>query len=494
MTKLLVGFHRWVSIALCLMFSAWFASGIVMIYVPFPSLSDGERIGRSEFVDISDITSLSESFEATGINIASRIRLLPYQDRPVLVVEGDSSRVVAVFADSSELVPELTAEDSRQIAEKFSNSPIISVSDRIMYDQWVVHDRFDPYRPFFRVDLDDEALTHLYVSTKTTEVLQKTNRQQRVWNYFGAVIHWIYPTVIRKDWALWDQLVWWVSLFGILGVVAGIILGLKHSVNRWKRGSPVLSSPFRGWLAWHHKIGVIFGVFVLLWIFSGWLSMDHGRLFSTPNPTFNQETNLRGIRLSTALSQVSQQDLNEFSNVREFEISALAGQAMLIAKNGQASELLMIEADLIPDQDFLISVAQTAVSNAWPSVAIRDKYMVAEDDMYGRLREGSLPEKTLRIALDDVDRTWVHVDLNEGRIISVIDRSRRLYRWLFNGIHSLDLPGLADTRPLWDILIVFFMFVGFAFSSTGLVIAYTRLGRVFNHKGRFRGKVRHLDA
>ena len=289
-------------------------------------------------------------------------------------------------------------------------------------------------------------------------------------------------------------MVWWVSLFGILGVIAGIILGLKHTVTGWKRGSQLLASPFRGWLAWHHKIGVIFGVFVLLWIFSGWLSMDHGRLFSTPDPSFNQETNLRGIRLSTALRQVSKEDLNEFSNVREFEISALAGQAMLIAKNGQASELLMIETDLIPNQDFLISVAQTAVSNAWPSDSIRDTYMVAEDDIYGHLREGSLPETTLRIALDDVDGTWVHINLDDGRIISIVDKSRRMYRWLFNGIHSLDLPGLADTRPLWDVLMVFFMFVGFAFSSTGLVIAYTRLGRVFNYKGRFRGKVRHLDA
>ena len=383
MIKLLAGFHRWISIALCLMFAAWFASGIVMIYVPFPSLSDGERIERSEFVDTSDITSLSESFKAAEINIASRIRLLQYQERPILVVEGDSSKVVAVFADSSELVSEITAENSRDIAEKFSDSPIISVSDQIMYDQWVVHDRFDPYRPFFRVDLDDEDRTHLYVSTKTTEVLQKTNRQQRLWNYFGAVIHWIYPTVIRKDWALWDQLVWWVSLFGILGVIAGIILGLKHSVTGWKRGSQLLSSPFSGWLAWHHKLGFIFGVFVLLWIFSGWLSMDHGRLFSTPNPTSNQENNLRGINLSAALNQVSREDLNKFSNVREFEISALDGRAMLIAKNGQTSELLLIETNSSPNQEYLISTAKSAVSQAWPEMSIKSSYIVAADDVYG---------------------------------------------------------------------------------------------------------------
>ena len=83
MNKLLVSFHRWVSILLCLMFAAWFASGIVMIYVPFPALSHAERIERAEVIDISGVTSLSEPFIATGIDTAARIRLLQYQKRPI---------------------------------------------------------------------------------------------------------------------------------------------------------------------------------------------------------------------------------------------------------------------------------------------------------------------------------------------------------------------------------------------------------------------------
>ena len=478
MNKLLVSFHRWVSILLCLMFAAWFASGIVMIYVPFPALSDAERIERAEVIDISGVTSLSEPFIATGIDNAARIRLLQYQKRPILVAEDYSNNSVAVFADSAELVPTLTSADAQNISENFSDAPIVSVGDPIMYDQWVVHDRFDPYRPFFRVELGDKDRTHIYISTKTTEVLQKTTRHQRVWNYFGAVIHWIYPTVIRKDWALWDQLVWWVSLFGILGVIAGMILGIKHSVAGWKRGSKGLASPFSGWLAWHHKIGFVFGVFALLWIFSGWLSMDHGRLFSTPAPSDKQEADVRGISLTTALSQTSHEDLTKFLDTREFEISALAGQALLIAKNDQASELSLIGMDLIPDQQYLIPAVQSAVSQAWPSISIKDSYMVAADDVYGHLREGSLPETTLRIVLNDVDETWIHVNLDDGRIISVMDRSRRMYRWLFNGIHSLDLPGLADKRPLWDVLMVLFMIAGFMFSITGVVIAYRKLVRL----------------
>ena len=35
--------HRWVGIASALLFAMWFASGLVMLYVPYPSLSERER-------------------------------------------------------------------------------------------------------------------------------------------------------------------------------------------------------------------------------------------------------------------------------------------------------------------------------------------------------------------------------------------------------------------------------------------------------------------
>ena len=54
------------------MFAIWFASGVVMIYVPFPSLPDAERIARAEIVDISGITSLSDALTATDIQSVDR--------------------------------------------------------------------------------------------------------------------------------------------------------------------------------------------------------------------------------------------------------------------------------------------------------------------------------------------------------------------------------------------------------------------------------------
>ena len=35
--------HRWIGIGTCLLFAMWFVSGVVMMYVAFPQLTDAER-------------------------------------------------------------------------------------------------------------------------------------------------------------------------------------------------------------------------------------------------------------------------------------------------------------------------------------------------------------------------------------------------------------------------------------------------------------------
>jgi uncharacterized iron-regulated membrane protein len=81
----------------------------------------------------------------------------------------------------------------------------------------------------------------------------------------------------------------------------------------------------------------------------------------------------------------------------------------------------------------------------------------------------------MRITLDDPSATWVHLDGMTGEIVSVMDRSRRAYRWWFNGLHSLDFPGLVQRRPVWDVVMLILLAAGFAFSLTGVVIGVRRL-------------------
>ena len=99
MMHAIVLLHRWLGIAFCLLFAMWFASGIVMHFVPFPSLTEAERFagldaGRS--AERSRMT-VADAVAASEIADATRVRLVQRSDGPVYVVSG-RSRVRAVHA------------------------------------------------------------------------------------------------------------------------------------------------------------------------------------------------------------------------------------------------------------------------------------------------------------------------------------------------------------------------------------------------------------
>ncbi|WP_426441125.1 hypothetical protein [Bradyrhizobium genosp. P] len=66
--------------------------------------------------------------------------------------------------------------------------------------------------------------------------------------------------------------------------VAGFWIGILRLrlTRRYARGA---ISPYRGWKAWHHIAGLIGGIFVFTWMFSGWLSLNPGGAFEGPGIT-----------------------------------------------------------------------------------------------------------------------------------------------------------------------------------------------------------------
>jgi uncharacterized iron-regulated membrane protein len=474
--------HRWMGVILCLFFACWFISGAVLIYHPFPSLSESDRLARSSHVDLSQINvSPKEAVQIAGGNELDRLRLIDLEGRPVYVLHDFDNDIQTVDAKSGMLIDFLKKDDASKISEKFSKIAVLNVEGPLDHDQWIVPNRYDPYRPFYRVSLKDENETILYVSARTGEVLQKTEWSERGWNYIGAVTHWIYPTILRKNWALWDQAVWWLSLLGVITAVAGLWLGIIRFRGSASGKIKDTISPFNGWLRAHHILGLLAGIFVLTWIFSGWLSMDHGRIFSKPNPKPDQVKKFRSISIAQAVENVSIEALKSLDDFSEGEIFAMGGKTFITTRN--AKEQKLFEPN---NSNFLSSVkikeneVVNAVKEAWTSSKIQSTERSGESDIYGNLREGSLPSNTLRVILEDPLQTWVHVDMDSGQIVSVMDRSRRQYRWLFNGLHSLDFPGLANHRPVWDVLIFLLLGLGFLFCITGVVIGMKRLFRTDN--------------
>lgn len=485
----LVQLHRWFGICLCLFFAAWFISGAIMIYVPFPSLSNEQRLADSAGIDISRLSiGPAEALASAGPQPISRLRLLDLAGRPVYVLHRQGGKLEAVGADDGLPIAGVSKQEARTIAEAFASHRAARVEGPIDNDQWIVPNAYDAHRPFYRVHLDDADKTIFYVSGRSGEVLQRTFGYERAWNYFGSVVHWMYPTVIRKHPDLWRYSLWWLSLSGIFVVGAGAWLGISRMRAARLRGQSI--SLYRGWHRWHHMLGLGAGLFVLTWMFSGWLSTDPGWLFSDPTPTSIIRERYQGMSVEQAARAFEVQDLKAHSGSREMEITAINGAPMLLVHDGNNVRAFTPDGVELADEAMLPrSLIVAAVQAAWPEHAITAVEELSSDDIYGNVREAdaALPGSTIRVKLDDPSQTWVHINAATGEIVSIMDSGRRLRRWLFSALHSLDLPGLANHRPLWDVVIVTLLIVGFLFSTTSAVIGMKRLTVITKSKKRRSG-------
>ncbi|MEI9985039.1 MAG: hypothetical protein WDN69_18680 [Aliidongia sp.] len=66
---------------------------------------------------------------------------------------------------------------------------------------------------------------------------------------------------MRRNGAIWSQIVIWTSLIG--GVLT--LIGLYIGVDRFGRRLDGKWSPYRGIQLWHHLPGLVFGLFTLSW-------------------------------------------------------------------------------------------------------------------------------------------------------------------------------------------------------------------------------------
>jgi len=472
--------HRWLGITLGLLFALWFASGMILSFVPFPSLAAKDRISRREAIDLERVSvSPSAALAASGTAPVVHLRLISVVGHPRYVVSPVGRPLLSVSAETGQALPPVSEHVAGALAEQFSGEKILRIDGPFDYDQWTVHEQYGPYRPFYKISMADASGTCLYVSLRSGEVIQRTRRAERAWNWVGAVVHWINPTLLRKHQSVWHWTVWSVALLGILLTLAGIWLGVVRYVDLKRRQRPGIS-PFTGWLRWHHSIGLFAAAFVLTWTASGWLTVDRGTLFSRDEPSVIQVDRLRGISLTEAARTFPLLQLRKLRNPRELEVTAVGGHPFLVVRDsGEPSSQLMSADDsgtlhaspVIPDNLLL-----TAVQTAWSPVGTQGIRAIAADDPY-RVRSNPLPDAARRIVLNDQTQTWIQIDAASGQILSVTDRSRRLYRWLVDGLHCFDFPLLNRAGPLRHVLILLASTIGLLFSCTGVVIGVKRLRR-----------------
>lgn len=480
--------HRWLGVVLGVFMAMWFVSGVVMMYVGYPKLTALERLSALP------VLALAEGVTGPDAALGAGQRAQPPQSVRLTTIGGEphyvlawKSEQVAVDARSGRPVADIDASWAVAIARAFAGGADATYDASVREDAWTHSRALDPHRPLHRIRIADAAQSMLYVSGRTGEVVRDASRTERTWNWVGAWIHWLYPFRGNALDRFWHDIVVWLSVVATLLAATGVIVGILRwrFFGRYRSGA---RSPYRvASQRWHHVGGIVFGCVAITWIFSGLMSMNPWKVFTSDAAPL-EESAMAGAALTAQhvgadVGALLRRFQAAGIEPRELEWIMFDGRGWVIARDGAGGTRIVEALGDAPvramlDLDVLAAAGARLVPGARAiartDLADWDAYHYARDPhtMTGHV-EKRLP--VVRLEFDDAHRTWLHLDPYTGRVAARLDTHQRVKRWLFAFLHSWDWRPLLERRPLWDVLLLVLSAGGLLISGTGVLIGWRRL-------------------
>lgn len=463
--------HRWLGILLGLLVLGWFISGLVMLYVPYPSLTQTERLAhlppldrKAVKVNVADQANTNSSLQPESV------RLVMLHHRPAYFYMLDK-QWQALWADSGERIVVDHALLSDAITAFMPKAHIKQIKP-VNLDQWSLSTKYDGHRPLYLAQLDDEFGTRLYLSGKTGEVLIDTTRQERAWNWLGAVIHWIYFTPLRIHTEIWRQVILWTSFFSMVLVGIGCYLGI-HRLRITHKYKNNRMTPYTGWKKWHHLMGLAGGVFCLTWLLSGWLSVKPFDWISDRKLSEQERIKWSGQPLTVRDIALPAQ---VHADIKSLQWIQFAGHTYLLGSHENKNRLVD-PATGQPLKPFTQDLLLKQIKQVQPRYQIQSVSWLSNGDLYYRSTASNPAVPAVRVTFNDPHHTSYYINPNTAEIVASADDRSRLYRWLFHALHRFDFPRLIEIERLRQGLIIACSALGIVLTGAGLIIGIRRLNQ-----------------
>ncbi len=499
--------HRWIGVALALLMVSWFVSGIALMYYPWPAPTASHQLAwLAPFAPSAHLVgypmALREAARLTtgagggGPPVGGRLvrwgggggERLVYQlwcDR-----KGRTEPCAIVDAFTGTLLAPVPAADAVRAARVVvgAEPPVRAVDLLLRGDHYMMAGEYAGGFPAYRVRFADPAATAVYVARASGAIFGVVTARTRVTTWIGTVPHWLYFQWLYERPGLWT----WTNLIlpsaGVLLAITGIVLGLRQLFPRRRRADWRVSG-YRGVSKIHHVTGAVFGVIVLTWTASGVLEV----LGESNEPRAGQAARVRGdpdwtrVRVSEAQAATplpggsgGWADPGGAAWVPVAIDLAVVGGAPGYAVHLASGGTYWVDAETGARRGELdaaqaAAVAQRALGGA---VGVRSVDRITAYDTYYYARHGrEMPLPAWRVALADRAHSVVYLDPVTGAPVGFVDTDSRSWRWLRDGLHTFDFPGLNNRRPLWDLVVLPLMLGGTLGALTGLWIAGRRLRR-----------------
>jgi PepSY-associated TM region len=532
--KVLIYSHRWLGIAVGIIFVSWCVSGAVLMYYGMPTLTAGERLARLEPLDLSSVrVTPADAVRNLHLKDPFRLRVSMQGGRPVYRI--NTGRVfgkwTVVYADTGEKMAPMNADGAMDWMRRTRPE----MASRLRYDAYLTKpDHYvripamQPLLPMHRISVGDAAGTQYYVSEVTGEAVVRADRIGRILGFAGYTMH-------RFFW--WRQKSWfytvlaWFAWMGIVMCLTGLAVGiwLLALTPRFRKKTGYSHSPYSGWMKWHHVAGLIFGLVTFTWIFSGAVDVPAvpGVDVFGPSSNFTKVQLALGARSpqgagsTVDLEPITLERLhrafeavNSVFAPKELEFLQVGAKPYFVAYRPPASQSEVEQWSYRTQLDFLTPLLDkehvlASITNpergafrrfdddsmmqiakaAMPGAAVKEAQWLNEFDDYYYYSVPSFnlglmkPVKTLpvlRVTFADSKETRIYMSPSHGQMLKS-EINDRVARWSMYGLHALDFSFLYQHRPVWDIVVWALLIGSTVLSSTTLVPMFRRLKR---HAGR----------
>ena len=484
--RLVVLVHLYLGVAMCALFVMWFATGIVLMYAPFPGFRQATQFARMPVLDCTRCAlTLADALGAMPArDTASAVRLGMLLERPAWRYLGLDRRWHVLFADDRSALDAITPAHARRIAARWARLDEADVRESVLItepDQWTVEAVFRHQLPLHRVEFADDARTRVYVSSAGGEALLSTTRRERALAWLGAIPHWIYPRMLRVRVATWTWTIISVSALGLVMSLAGLTIGIWQFRFRRKvtaSGRVLARSPYRtGWMRWHQYLGLLFGACTFTWLFSGMLSVDPFEWSPGTDPSPAERLAFAGGALDGArfqLQPAAAWRVPRDIGTRELQPVLVAGRPFWVAYEDATHTRLVAADTTVPHaiESLEPSLLAQATTTILGSARMSTDVLREPDDYFYSTGEAARTFPVLRVRYDDPAHSAFYVDPRTVTIVMKQVTRSRLERWLYSGLHDLDFRVLTVRRPFWDIVVIVLSLGGLALAATGLVTAW----------------------
>lgn len=483
--------HRVLGSALSVFLLMWFLSGFVMMYHDYPSWTREEAMTLSEGIVLDKgsqaLVDSTHSDLVLVCNSASSYQLT-FKHSPAYGMHYElraDGKMARYDLKGAELVPKKPTDTYIKAIAEMWQDEVVRVDTIADLDQWTPFDRLRGDLPFIRLSLAKQG-RQVYLSGVDGRILTEHTRAERMWSWLGPIPHWIYFTWLRQDRDLWTWVVIVFSALGTFMLVGGFYIGIDvyRRVRRGKRGlhSPYSKRTYR----LHHLFGTLGGAFMLMWCFSGLMSVvevspsvnhsssDRLHKYFSPHsmPRTFYDLPSCGVQPRTTLKEVSWTTVGSIPLVR---LAYSDGAGRLTYDYWRTDRVPYVPLEL-KEEDVREEMRLALPEGCGYELELLDSY----DDYYLSTK-GELSLPVYRVIPTDSSLPYIYLNPKTGEA-RVISRSSRLRMWLYNKPHSLRFACLSEYPLLREVVMWLLLALGTVVSLTGLFMSVSYLKRSFRKK------------